>query len=111
VLHEEVMECSYINNLHPGDTVGAISFVHSVKENVEGDLEEVHLRTIGVKNLDVESLKGVPIPKSLFKGPVRRPRDYKKLCDRECTVLSDRIVACIDRKLLRQPPKSQLFLL
>jgi len=50
-LHEDLYDCYFINNLHPGDTVGAMTYVKQVEENVGGDLEAVTLRTIGIKNI------------------------------------------------------------
>ena len=55
VLHEELMECSFVNNLHPGDTVGALTFITAVEEDVGGDLEAGTMRTIGLKNIDGKS--------------------------------------------------------
>ena len=55
MLHEELTECSFVNNLHPGDTVGALTFITAVEENVGGDLEAVTMRTIGLKNIDGKS--------------------------------------------------------
>lgn len=52
MLHEELLECSFVNNLHPGDTVGALTFVLAVEEDVGGDLEAITMRTVGVKNID-----------------------------------------------------------
>lgn len=48
VLFEELLECSFPNNLSPGDTVGALTYVHSLEENVSGDIEAVNIRTIGI---------------------------------------------------------------
>ena len=56
VLHEELMECSFVNNLHPGDTVGALTFVLGVEEDVGGDLEAITMRTVGVENVDVSDV-------------------------------------------------------
>jgi hypothetical protein len=47
VLHEELIECSFPNNLSPGDTVGAITYVRDREEHVTGDIEAITLRTIG----------------------------------------------------------------
>ena len=33
---QDLMACDFINNLHPGDTVGALSFVRVLEENVGG---------------------------------------------------------------------------
>jgi len=112
VLHEDVLQCSYINNLHPGDTVGAISFVKAMEENITGDMEMLTIRTVGVKNIDVQrELQGMALPVRLFTESVKRPRDYEQLCKEECPILSNRIVACLERRILRQTPKAEAFLL
>jgi hypothetical protein len=79
VLHEELMECSFVNNLHPGDTVGALTFVLGVEEDVGGDLEAITMRTVGVKNVDVsKELPGVAFPIELFRDrDLRRRRDVE----------------------------------
>jgi hypothetical protein len=35
---------SFVNHVHPGDTVGALTFVQSLEENIAGDLEAVRAR-------------------------------------------------------------------
>jgi hypothetical protein len=47
VLYEELKECAYPNKTNPGDTVGAISYVRNLEEHVTGDIEAIHVRTIG----------------------------------------------------------------
>ena len=112
LLHEDLLECSYINNLHPGDTVGALSFVRSLEETVSGELESLIIRTVGVKNIDVpRELAGVPLPMELFSGKVLRPRDYEAICESECPILKNKIVASLERRILRQAPRSESFLL
>ena len=112
VLHEDLLECSYINNLHPGDTVGAMSFVKTLEETVSGDMESLVIRTVALKNINVvEDLRGVPLPMELFNGPVKRPKDYETICQAECPILSNKIAAVLERRILRQAPRIQSFLL
>ena len=47
VLYEELEECSFPNNMNPGDTVGAVTFIKSLEEHVSGDIECINTRTIG----------------------------------------------------------------
>ena len=56
VLHEKLTECCFPNNLAPGDALGAVSYISSREEHVTGDFEALNIRTIGIKNLDVESV-------------------------------------------------------
>ena len=112
VLHEDIVECSFINNLHPGDTVGAMTFISSLGENVSGDMESLTIRTVGVKNMDVHrELKDVALPIELFTGNVKRPRDYEQLCMEKVPMLQNKIVSCLERRILRQAPKAEAFLL
>jgi acyl dehydratase len=122
VLHEDLVDCHFINNVHPGDTVGAISYVQTLEENVGGDLEAVFIRTIGVKNIDVgKDLIDVKFPSDLF---VRHHSDHtygtdipfsrskvEALCAEKCPELSNRIVSVLDRRIVRQTPQSEAFLL
>ena len=48
VLYEELLECSFPNNLAPGDTVGALTFIKSLEEHLSGDIECITVRTIGI---------------------------------------------------------------
>lgn len=52
-LYEELVQCTFPNNLSPGDTVGAVTFVQALEEHVGGDIEALCIRTIGIKNCDV----------------------------------------------------------
>ena len=47
MLYEELKECAYPNKTNPGDTVGALTYVESLEEHVSGDIEAIHIRTIG----------------------------------------------------------------
>jgi hypothetical protein len=37
-----------------------------VETHVNGVLERVTVKTVGIKNMDVRELKGVPLPRALF---------------------------------------------
>ena len=50
VLYEELEECSFPNNMNPGDTVGAVTFIKSLEEHVSGDIECINTRTIGKRS-------------------------------------------------------------
>lgn len=55
-------------------------------------------------------MKKLPHFLALFKDLWRR-RDVEALCAAKCPELSGRIVSIIDRRILRQSPKSPTFLL
>lgn len=112
VLYEELLECSFPNNLAPGDTVGALTFIQSLEEHLSGDIECITVRTIGMKNMDVlRVLKGRELPMELFAGPHQRPAAVEELLKKSCPELSKGIVCIADRKIYRQAPKSTPFLL
>eukprot|EP00953_Heterococcus_sp_UTEX-ZZ885_P012211 7006-Heterococcus_DN1.PRE.1 len=119
VLHEELVECNFINPLRPGDLMGSLAVttinasaanatrsttinattaaastattsaanaiatinaasagtaaattataaIDGVETHVNGVLERVKVKTVGIKNMDVRELKGVPLPRALF---------------------------------------------
>lgn len=111
ILHEEIQSCAYINNLHPDNVVGAMSYVHSVDDNLPGDMELVTVTTLGVKNLNVQrDLQSVDIPIDLFR-PGIFAKEVESICKKYCPMLSGKIVVSVERKMLRQTRKREVFLL
>lgn len=111
-LHEEVLNVNYVNPLHPGNMVGAISYIQSVEEAV-GDLQVVSVRTLGIKNMNVQNeLADVNLPLELFEmGTTFRAKEIQRLCKTLCPQLLNKIVVQVDRRILRQAPRQQVFLL
>jgi hypothetical protein len=69
------------------------------------------VRTFGIKNLDIaQELDGISLPLELFEGPLK-PKDIEKICKEKCPVLSNKIVVAIDRIILRQARRKEIFLL
>ena len=67
--------------------------------------EEVTVRTIGVKDVDViRDLKDVSLPEELFLSDGLRPKEYEAICEQYCPQLKGKIVVQSKRKLLRQAP-------
>ena len=111
ILHEEIQSCAYIHHLHPDNVVGAISFVNSVDDNLPGDMEIVSVTTLGVKNINVQrDLQNVDIPVELFQAGIFT-KEIEKICKESCPVLSGKIVVAVERKMLRQTRKRDIFLL
>jgi acyl dehydratase len=103
VLHEELLSVQYVNSLHPGNLVGAISYIQSVDENVPGDLECLNVRTIGIKNMDVKrDLYEVNLPIELFQGKPLKPKEIESICKTKCPKLSNKIIVQMDRRIIRQ---------
>ena len=111
-LHEEIINVSYVHHVHPGDVVGAFSYITDVDENLPGDLESVTVRTIGVKNMDVvQDLEGVMIPMELLLTGKTYTKAVEQICKSLCPKLSNRVIAVVDRKIIRQSNKREVFLL
>jgi hypothetical protein len=115
VVHEEILSVNYLNSLHPGNMVGAVSYIQSVEDTV-GDLQAVTVRTLGIKNLDVKKdLAGVGLPLDLFQmnpsGKRVMPKDVERIVKTLCPQLQNKIVVQVDRRILRQARKQEVFLL
>ena len=111
ILHEELLSCSYINSLHPGDIVSSMSYVKSVDENESWDLENIIVRTVAVKNFDLARELKDGLPAELFTGEAKYTRDVERICKERCPELSHKIVLQCDRRILRQSCRSDIFLL
>jgi len=112
VLHEQIQNVNFINNLHPANVVSAITYVQKVDDNLPGDLEGLTVRTFGIKNLDIaQELDGVSLPLELFEGPPKKPKEIEKICKEKCPILSNKIVVVVDRVILRQSNRQEIFLL
>jgi hypothetical protein len=46
VLHEEFVDVRYINALHPGEVLTALTYVKSLEENISGDMESLTSKCI-----------------------------------------------------------------
>lgn len=117
VLHEEILNVNYINELHPSDMVGAISYIQKV-EDVVGDLQVVTVRTLGIKNVDVvKDLDRVDLPLELFEmgsggsGGGIKSKTIQNICKSKIPQLFNHIVVQVDRRILRQAPHQHVFLL
>lgn len=112
VLYEELLDCSFPNNLHPGETMGAITFIESLEEHVSGDVEAINLRTVGIKNLDVtRALASRVLPLEIFRGKIMKPAALEEVLKKHCPELCKIIVCVADRRIYRQAPKQVPFLL
>ena len=114
LLHEEILSVNYLNSLHPGNMVGAVSYIQSVEDAV-GDLQVVTVRTLGIKNMDVKrDLEGVRLPLELFQIDFNKrvkPKDMERICKTKCPQLQNKIVVQVDRRILRQARHQEVFLL
>lgn len=118
LLHEEIINVNYANPLHPDNMVGSISYIQRV-EDLVGDLQLVTVRTFGIKNIDVvKELDGLDLPLELFElndspsqGGGIKARTIQRICKKYCPLLYNQVVVQMDRRILRQAPRQQVFLL
>eukprot|EP01083_Nonionella_stella_P229619 812535_1 len=114
ILNEEIDNVSFLNSVHPGNVIGAISFIHKLDDTTlpGEDLESLRVRTIGLKNMNVvNDLQGNRLPIELFTGDHVLPKEIEKICKEKCPVLSKKIVAIVDRRIIRLSSHKELFLL
>lgn len=112
VIYEELVAASFPNNLCPGETVSAMTFIRNISEHVNGELEVVEIRTIGVKGMEVDiALASIALPSELFMSNIPLPSQLEKLLKQTCPSLSKKIVCIADRKIYRQAPQQTPFLL
>ena len=107
-LHEEIVNVSYVHHLHPEDVVSAFSYIVTVDENLPGELESITVRTIGVKNTD---MKKVDVPVELLETEQTYTSAVDRICKSQCPTLLNKIIAVVDRKIIRQSNRRELFLL
>ncbi len=107
VLDEEIVHCSHINPVNPSDNIGALSYIIDVQP-VGDHLEEVTVKTLGLRNTNVEvELAGVKVPLALLGTDHPKPSEVESICDSLCPPLRGRIALQMTRKLLRPAvPKS-----
>lgn len=111
-LSEEITSVNYVHHLHPEDVVGSISYVVNVDENLPGDLECISVRTIGIKNIDVANdLADENIPMELLTSDKTYTKEVERICKTLCPKLSNKIIAVVDRKIIRQSNRREVFLL
>lgn len=113
VLHENILECSFLNKVTPGDIISSFSFVLD-KRSISHKLEELTIRTIGLKNCDAaRELEGISIPNELLQPEHNiKPKEFEELCKKHCPALHGKVVSQSVRTLLRQCPEDDhVFLL
>lgn len=113
VLLEELEWAAFLNPVHPGETVGALSMVRSVRDLPgPGRLQQMAVRTLAVKALDpAHDLIDKPLPLELFTATGLSPKKVEAICEEYCPLLSKKIVVQADRHIIRQAPETEHFLL
>ena len=77
-------------------------------ENLPGEMECITVRTIGVKNMDLE---GIMFPMELLLTDKAYTKNIDGICKRHCPKLTNKIIAVVDRKIIRQANRKEVFLL
>jgi acyl dehydratase len=100
-IHERILETKHINPVNHEESLGAFSYILDSKR--AGGIEELTIRTFGVKNTDVErELAGMKIPMSLLRTDKIKPSELETICRQECPELASLICMRIDWKLWRK---------
>merc|ERR1719150_797122 len=118
VYHESIDNALFSNPCSPDDTIGAFSYIKSVK-SIPNDLEEIKVVTVGVKNTDVaRALADTEIPLSLFEGERNNPavgitpNEIEAICEEHLPALQGKILVHSERTLIReQAMEAAAFLL
>jgi len=111
VLHEEVHNVSYINHVHPGDTISAITYVNSIDDSIcTGDLECVNITTLGVKNVNLKDQID-KLPLEIFHSDNSTTKGIERICKEKCPELSGKIAVYLKRQIIRQTKRKNMFLL
>jgi len=100
-LDHEIIDTMHINRIHHEDAVGAMSYILDTK--VKDGIEEITLRTFGLKNIDAENdLANMEIPLELLSSPSIKPSEIELICRNYCPDLHQRICARFTWKLWRK---------
>ena len=102
-LYTEIDQAFHINKVHAEDHLGAFTVVKEITL-AQSDMEELHLRTIGLVNFDPEIyLKNTDIPDELFED-LSRPAEVEKICREKCPQLAGKIALICNWRILRKLP-------
>ena len=101
-IYEHIPICINPNKTNPGDQLGALTYIIDCCEVPEiPEFEEVTLKHVVVKNIDMEVISQMDVPLELFKGDVLKPSEYESLCAEYCPILLHKIVCIVVRKIIR----------
>ena len=100
VLYEDISSSVNPNKVNLGDQIGAITLVErcTVLET-NPDLEEVVLKHIAIKSMDMDTIAQLNIPQRLFED--MKPSGYEELCIAEIPLLIHKIACVTSRRIIR----------
>lgn len=110
ILHHKINRTVHIGKVTPKQSIGAISYISDVR-SLNDSYEEVRLKTIGLKEMNIESdLKSTPIPVELFQegreALPMKPKEFRSLCDNYIPSITHKLILYADRTIIR--PKVSL---
>lgn len=102
VVYEDIQSCTNPNKVNLGDQISALTFVEKCT-TLESNpvLEEVVLKHIGIKNMDIEILTQFKFPSSLFTRKEMKPSEYEEICISELPLLIHKIACVMTRRIIR----------
>lgn len=101
ILYDEIEACRFLLQVHPRDSIGAVSYATNVK-NMAGGLEELSIVTLGLREIDVlMTLRDVDFPLELFEL-AKNTKNFHALIAAKCPVLKDKVALQVVRKIVRQ---------
>eukprot|EP01084_Bolivina_argentea_P107639 192447_1 len=110
----QIIRCRQINVVNPNDMIASISYILDINDNINNNnnlLQELTIKTYGIKNIDPQQLDGLKIPLQLFtedkietyqyRKSNLSPKDIEKICQRSFNVLYRKIATEIVYKIIR----------
>ena len=92
ILYEDVVSCTNINKVNPGDQINTVTYVMNARQLQENPtLEEVTLKHLAIKNTEMDHLLHGGIPKKLLNRELQKPSEYEAVCLEDCPLLFLRI--------------------
>ena len=105
IIYEDIPYCVHPNKVNLGDQIGTITFIQSCKVlELNPQFEEVVMKHVAVKNIDMEILSSLNLPLELFTEDQMKPSEYEQLCSSEIPLLIHKIVCIMTRKVIRLRP-------
>lgn len=100
VLYEDISSSVNPNKVNLGDQIGAITLVEKCTLlETNPNLEEVVLKHIAIKNMDMDTIAQLNLPQKLFED--MKPSSYEELCIAELPLLIHKIACMTTRRIIR----------
>ena len=101
VLDQQIVHCSHINKIAPGDTMSSVS--HIVQRETVNDYELLTIKTIGLRNVDPNTeLIKYQWPPGLFNTEIPKPSQLEMDLKTQMPELFHKVCIQILWKIWRQ---------